>query len=187
MKVNVTLSLTAAENKQLAGILGCATDDLPSRLEAYLSAASEEYVRMFLGQRVFTRGSDIREYRLLLLMKHAFPRSIPDQRTISSLFQTTGPQSRSLTSAVLSKYQYELTDSVREALKQILRSISPAEDGDGYHVVIDNEHIIEVLNRELQAEDGTLPSVRRVAGTVSTYALAESAKRSLATRLGLKS
>jgi hypothetical protein len=71
--------LSQPEQVQLAGTLRVAVDDLREHLEAHANAAVEEYVRMFLGQRVYTRGSDIREYRLLLLIRHALGGRIPSE------------------------------------------------------------------------------------------------------------
>jgi hypothetical protein len=76
--ISVSVELTAEEKKQLAAILGTTASNLDAALKPFAKAALEEYVRMFLGQRVFTRGSDAREFRLLLLIKHAFDNRFPD-------------------------------------------------------------------------------------------------------------
>jgi hypothetical protein len=84
----------------------------------YADAAAEEYIRMILGQRVFTRGQDIREYRLYLLVKHVFAGKLPTEQQICSLFQTTTTQSRALLRAVMSKYQYELQEAIYDTLRE---------------------------------------------------------------------
>ena len=89
MAISVELELTDAERTQLASILGSAPDALDDAIASFATAALEEYARMFLGQRVFTRGSDAREFRLLLLIKHAFANRFPDDQRISDFFQTT--------------------------------------------------------------------------------------------------
>ncbi|HYM60686.1 MAG TPA: hypothetical protein VEZ11_07320, partial [Thermoanaerobaculia bacterium] len=116
MKITVDLDLSDPETKQLAGTLGCSVKDLPAKLSDSCSAAAEEYARMFLGQKVFTRGSDIQEYRLFLLIRHAFGGSIPDEQHISDLFQTTASQSGSLIRSVMSKFQYELRQVIDATL-----------------------------------------------------------------------
>jgi len=37
---------------------------------------------MFIGQQVFTRGADIREYRLFLLIEQPFDAHIPDEQRV---------------------------------------------------------------------------------------------------------
>ena len=113
MAITVDLPLNAEEKAQLAGILRCDPDALDAVLAPYAAAALEEYARMFIGQRVFTRGSDIHEYRLFLLIKQPLEGRIPDEQQVSDLFQTTATQSRSLIRSVLAKYQYELQEATR--------------------------------------------------------------------------
>ena len=56
MPISVSLELTDDEKTQLASILGTTSDGLEEALAPYAQASLDEYVRMFLGQRVFTRG-----------------------------------------------------------------------------------------------------------------------------------
>jgi hypothetical protein len=95
-----------AERDQLADALGCAVKDLDGRLAEFVSAAEEEYVRMILGQHVYSRGQDIKIYRLSLMIKHAFGGQLPTEGQNSAHFQTTASESRSLLRAVRAKYQY---------------------------------------------------------------------------------
>ena len=151
------MSLTRAERAQLAATLGCDVRALNATLHAYNDAAAEEYARMMLGQRVFTRGSDIREYRLFLLVVHVF-NALPDERTISALFQTTTTQSRGLLRAVMSKYQYELQAAIRQTLEAKLRAAAPDPRAPGtWNITVNSHNVIEALNREIAAIDGTLP------------------------------
>jgi hypothetical protein len=108
--------LSDEEKTQLAGILRCQVGELDAVLASYATAALEEYTRMFIGQRAFTRGADIQEHRLFLLIKEPFENQIPDEQRVSNLFQTTATQSRSLIQSVMSKYQYELQDAINSSL-----------------------------------------------------------------------
>ena len=98
-----------AERAQLADTFGCSAEALDDRLTDFVAAAEEEYVRMILGQHVYSRGQDIKIYRLSLMIKHAFGGLLPTEGQISALFQTTVSESRSLLRAVRAKYQYEFT------------------------------------------------------------------------------
>jgi hypothetical protein len=122
-------SYSTSERKQLAATLSCSPRDLNKTLTAYTDAASEEYVRMILGQRVLTRGQDIREYRLCLMITHVFGGRLPSEQRISALFQTTSTQSRALLRAVMSKYQYELQDAIRGSLRDELHTAKQPDSG----------------------------------------------------------
>jgi hypothetical protein len=181
--IEVDLNLLDAEQIQLAGILKCDVGEIESTLSPYAEAALEEYARMFIGQRVFTRGADIREYRLFLLVKGPFGNRIPDEQQVSDLFQTTASQSRSLIRSVMSKFQYELQDAINASLK---RAVEEAEiDGDDWSVTVNSENIVESLNRVIGSIDGTLPQIEKKRGTVSNYALKRSAYVRLCEHFGL--
>jgi len=173
MPISVSLSLTDDEKNQLAVILGCGLTQLDDVLAAYGSAALEEYTRMFLGQRVFTRGSDILEYRLLVLTKRAFAGQLPDEQRVSALFQKSTTGSRSLIRATLAKFQYELTTELATTMGDVLGKVEP--DGNGWKVVITSETLVEAMNRQLGLLDGTLPQITKRPGTVSSYHIQPSA------------
>jgi hypothetical protein len=185
MAVTAKLSLTRDEQNQLAGILKVKPAELDSKFAQYAEAAVQEYARMFLGQKVFTRGADIREYRLFLLIRHAFGNSIPDEQAVCDLFQCTLSQSRALTRAVMSKYQYELRDAIDGTLIKTLRSAKPDPEGDGMTVTVNSENVIAEFNKVLASENETLPQISRKPGTVSTYDLKESAYARLRRKFGL--
>jgi hypothetical protein len=185
MAVTVNLNLNKEELAQLAGILKAKPSEIEGKFAPYADAAVQEYARMFLGQKVFTRGSDMREYRLFLLIRLAFNNSLPDEQTVCDLFQCTLSQSRALIRAVISKYQYELRDAIDGTLSRTLKSAEADEAGDGMTVTINSENIIAEFNKVLASVDGSLPQIVKKAGTVSTYHMKESSYQSLCKRFGL--
>lgn len=183
MPISVTLSLTDEEKHQLAAILGCEVPRLDDVLATYASAALEEYARMFLGQRVFTRGSDILEYRLLALTKRAFGGQLPDEQRVSALFQKSATGSRSLIRATLAKFQYELTTELTATMSHVLGQVE--DDGNGWKVVVTSEALVEAMNRQLGLLDGTLPQITKRPNTVSSYHIQPSAYNHLCQHLGI--
>jgi hypothetical protein len=168
------VAYTKEERRQLAAALDCNLSDLNAVLKKYAQAATEEYLRMILGQRVLTRGQDIREYRLSLLITHVFGGRLPTEQQISALFQTTTTQSRALLRAVMSKYQYELQDAIRGSLRDELHTAKQIEGTTEWLLTCDSENIIEALNREVVKIDGTLPQINKSRGTVGAYEIANS-------------
>lgn len=173
------MDLTEAERAQLAGTFECAPNEVDGRLDAYSTAATEEYVRMILGQRVFTRGQDVREYRLYLLIVNVFGGRLPTEQQVSALFQTTTTQSRALLRAVMSKYQYELQSAISSTLAEVLDSASQDEETKTWTITVDSENVVSALNRRLAAIDGTLPQVVRAKNMITTYEIANSAYQRL--------
>ena len=72
MEITISVDLTRDEVNEYAGILGCEVGELQDQFGRHGKAALAEYLNMFRGQGVFTRGQDILEYRLLLLIENAF-------------------------------------------------------------------------------------------------------------------
>jgi hypothetical protein len=177
MAISVPVELTGDEEKQLATILGSTPAKLDDALLPFAKAALEEYIRMFLGQRVFTRGSDAREFRLLLLIKHAFDNRFPDDQRISDLFQTTLSESRSLIKSVSAKYQYELAGAKEATLKAVLDTA--VQHDATWLLSINSRTVVEQLNRDLVQLGSDLPPVRLKENTGSTYVLAASSFQKL--------
>lgn len=173
------MDITLGERQQLAATLGCSESAVDGEMKKYSEAATEEYMRMVLGQRVFTRGTDMREYRLYLLIKHVFAGRLPTEQQISSLFQTTTSQSRALLRAVMSKYQYELQDAINGTLRDELKKAQNDPNDGGYLITVDSENVIEAFNRKLAAIDGTLPQITKERNTVSTFVIPNSSHEKL--------
>jgi hypothetical protein len=168
-----------ADRSQLAAIFECSLESLDAILARYVAAAEEEYVSMILGQRVFTRGSDIREYRLFLLIQRVFVNRLPSERAICALFQTSTTQGRALLRAVLSKYQYQLQYTIETTLEALIQSASQDPESEVWSVTVDSECEIDALNRRLSGLDGTLPQVAKSRGLVGTYEIRNSAYEAL--------
>jgi hypothetical protein len=169
MNVTATVVLTDAERTELARILDCPAGQLAQRLRPFASAALKEYVTMFLGQKVFNRGSDMREYRLFLLIEEAFHNEVPEEQEISRLFQTTATESRSLIRSVMSKYQYQIQEALKRSIAHVIEEAQQPEEGESYRVTVNSRAVVEAMNRALAGEDGTLQPVRKVRDSVATY------------------
>lgn len=187
MDITVPIELTNSEEIALANNFGCDVDDLASTLANYGKASLEEYIRMFLGQKVYSRGSDILEYRLLLLIEHALRNKIPDEQDVCRLFQTTASKSRSLIRAVMSKFQYELKLAIDGTVRTLIESaqLDTNGDDDTRIVVINSENLVDELNRIIASIDGTLPPVSKKRGTASTYQIMPSSYNQLCNRFGI--
>jgi hypothetical protein len=179
IQVNTQISLPDEEALNLATILECTPDQLGKKLSEFVRPALTEYTSMFLGTKVFKRGSDLLEYRLFLLITTTFGNLIPSDQEVSELFQTSTSESRSLIRAVMSKYQYPVKEAVQRSLVKILQSAKHAHDGDPYEVVIASQNLVEELNRVLAGINGNLPLVSKVRDSVGTYRIQPSSYEEL--------
>jgi len=184
MDVNLSLPIEDREMEELCRILDCSEETLPEQVKDHLIAAALEYIEMYLGQRVLKRGSDIREHRLFLLIKHVFVDRIPGEAEVCRFFQTSQTESRALLKAVMSKYQYQLHSAIESTMRTVM-SNATSPGGDGNHsITINNLNIVEQLNRELAEIDGNLPQISKRRNSVSTYEIEEVSYNRLKARLG---
>lgn len=186
MDINFNIELQNDEIEQLAGILGCTIEELPTVIAPYAKAALDEYIKMFIGQKVFTRAADFREYRLFLLIEHVFDNEIPNEQQISALFQTTSNQSRTLTRSIMSKYQYDLAKAIKKSFRNVINNAKFSEEENCYLITVDNENIIDALNGLIRSIDGTLPPIQKKSNTVSTYKLELSSRKKIMQNLGIE-
>ena len=184
MNVVASVTLTAAEERDLAQILGCSQERLKDVLAAHASAALSEYVTMFLGQKVFRRGTDQQEYRLLLLIESAFKGQIPAEEDVCRLFQTTSSESRASIRRVISKYQYQLKVPIERSLRRIISDAKQAGEGGMFTVTVNSLNLVDELNRILAEIDGSLQPVSKKRGSVSTFEISPASYERLSAHLG---
>lgn len=185
MNITFDINLNAQEVTEISLILGCPEANLNLALGNYAKSALTEYLAMIRGQRAFKRGTDILEYRLYLLVENVFSGRMPDEQTISKIFQTTATESRGLLRSIISKYQYLLRSAIDETLKEVL-SQAIAESAVGpYQVTMNSVNIIEELNKKLATIDGTLASIAKKRGSVSTYDISKSSYEELCASLNI--
>ncbi|MBT0397329.1 hypothetical protein ISO77_17555 [Morganella morganii subsp. morganii] len=183
MDITIKIELDEKDFQEIATILNCDECLIPDTMEKLAIASIHEYLTMIRGQKVFKRGTDILEYRLFLLIQHHFKDKIPEEREVSALFQTTLTESRSLIRAVISKYQYLLRASVNNTMKAVLENASQESEEDPYEVIINSQNIVDELNKLIADIDGTLPSVAKKRGSVSTYEIKNSSYKKLLEKL----
>lgn len=185
MNVTASIPLSDADSSELARVLGVKESELSAKLSAYALASLLEYTTMFLGQKVFRRGSDLHEYRLLLLINNVFDNVIPDEEKVCRLFQTTSTESRALIRRVMSKYQYQLKAAIDGTMIRILQKATQEAKGDPFTVTINSSNVIEELNRLLAEIDGALQPVAKRRGSVATFEISPASYAHLKSRLGI--
>lgn len=176
---NIEVNLLKEERDLLTHILGCEEYQLNDKLGKIANSSFEEYKSMILGQKVFTRGRDILEYRLFILIKYFFNGIIPEEQKVCELFQVTANESQSLIKSIMSKYQYELRETIKKTLHEVVRNIFKDPNSSDYKSPIQNQFFKDELNRLLGIIDPSLPIISKDKGTISTYIIKPSSYEKL--------
>jgi hypothetical protein len=186
MRISVELNLNDEETALLKEILGCTEDEqLEADLASLGGAALEEYCRMVTGQKVFARLQDLRAYRLRLLIKAGLFGVIPGEDRVSAFFQTTQSESRTLIRTVISKYQHELKNDMKNTLREILKN-GIREDQDTWAVEIPSAAALEELRKLLARGRSTAVPIEKKKDTVAQYTIKASARNELCALLGME-
>lgn len=169
-RIAFDIDLTPADEAMLGPLLGNPVN-LATALSGHGRAALGEYLETYLGRRAYTRGTDIQELRLALLVEHAFGGRIPDDTTISALLKTTPSGSRTLIRNTLAKYRHQLDAAMTASAKAVLEGVVWA--GDDARSTQASTNVVELLNQRLLALDPTLKPVSRLAGSAGTWVIDE--------------
>jgi hypothetical protein len=180
MEIKFDVEIQDEEKELLKTILHCDSDeDLNNLLNKLGRSSFEDIRRMIIGQKVFTRGRDILEYRLFNLIKFFFDGKIPDEQKICDLFQITATESRAFIRSIMSKYQYDLKETISSTLKEQVENIQKEENEEIYKLSIQNQYFKDELNRILGTIDTSLPIIEKERGTISTYVIQTSSYQKL--------
>ncbi|MBZ9740683.1 hypothetical protein [Mesorhizobium sp. CO1-1-4] len=172
MQITFNIELSDSDQAALATALGCPPNELQQELFRHALAALHEHVECYLGRRASTRGNDILEYRLALLIGHAFKNKIPSDATVSRLFQTTLTASRTLIRNALAKYRIQLVDASAASAKAVLETATwPGGNGDDYLANNPAANVVDLLNQRLLVEDPTMKRIGRVPESGGVYAI----------------
>ncbi len=170
MEIKFNVEIQDDEKHLLKSILHCTSDEeLNNSLNKLSRSSFEEIRRMIIGQKVFTRGRDILEYRLFNLIRFFFNGKIPEEQKICDLFQITATESRAFIRSIMSKYQYDLKETISSTLKEQVENIQKDENQELYRLSIQNQYFKDELNIILGAIDTSLPIIEKERGTISTY------------------
>jgi hypothetical protein len=148
--------------------LGCTDSELPDRLSRIANAAYEEYLEMIQGVPLPTRAGEVRERRLLhLLRKYAADGRLLTEREIAAMFQMSEQEAARLLRDVRSHYHEELDARVTAAIREILESA--AADDRTRRVTITSANLLEVLRSTVASMAPGLDQIVKVRGSAALY------------------
>ncbi|MFA9397401.1 MAG: hypothetical protein ACERKV_03930 [Clostridiaceae bacterium] len=188
--LNIDENLISTEEKDRLKILfGIPNDEDNSKFEEQLQnitkAALVEYKQMLLGIELPTRAEEIKQYRLLHLIEYYFHDRIPTETEVSSMFQLTNSQSKSLIKNVLSKFHFQIEEILKNTMKSVLKGFSSTNPNREYTGIIQSDNIRDELNRIILRENPNLKLITLVRNSAAKYEIAEDSYDLLSKYFGL--
>lgn len=172
LSIDLTDLILPEDEEVLINVLGCESrDELSDTLKGICLASMSEYLEMLLGKQVPTRANEIMERRLFHLLKHHFSGRIPSESEISSVFQLTESQSRSLLRNVRTRFKFDLEEEMSSTIRGILRT---ASEHEGYYrVVIQSDNILEELKLTVSLRGPKLNQITKMKNSAGVHNIPE--------------
>lgn len=119
-------------------------EELAKHLVKIAEASLIEYLEMLIGKGMSNRADESKQDRLFYLIKKVYSPYLPSDDEVSTIFQLTSTQSRTLLRNTLSRYRTRLTDELQTTLKSTFRSAQSTKNG--YDLTIASDVFVEQLN-----------------------------------------
>lgn len=163
------------EKNKLMKLLGCENDDekFDKDISKIAHASLCEYKDMLLGMGMPTRADEIRQYRLLHLIKNYFIDRLPSEAEVSSMFQLTQSKSKSLIQNAITRFRYQLENEIRNTLINNLKRAEFDKNADEYRLVIQSGNVLEELNRIIATIAPELDPIRKIRNMSRSYSISE--------------
>ena len=189
--MNITINicdaeLSAADKTLIKECLGLNTNpDLAPALTKICKTSFLEYCKMFKEKGIPTRADEVMQERLFFLLNHYYLDRIPSENEISTIFQLTPSQSRTLLRNTKSRYRTKISRFITNSLKTIIQGAALNDETDKYEFICLSSVIIEELNLIISQKGPTLEQINKIKGKASKYECAEDTYDLLKTELGL--
>lgn len=143
-------------------------DDINLALEKICKSAFMEYMKMFKEKGIPTRADEVQQERLFFMLNYYYVNRVPSETEISTIFQLTPSQSRSLLRNTKSKYRNKINNFIKSTLLNTLNQARSNDSGD-YYFVCTSQSIIEDLNLIVAQKGPELKSIEKIKGLANKY------------------
>jgi len=130
-----------------------------------------------------SRADETKQNRLLYLILFYFQSTLPTESQISTIFQLTQSQSKTLLKNVVSKYRHKIEKILNATMSEV---IEQAEFHDGlYLVVIQSDIVRDELDMLITQNEPTYKPITKKRGSAGQYEISEDSYNLLRGELGI--
>jgi hypothetical protein len=175
MDITITVTnaeLSDADKTLIQQCLGLTIDQVPAALTKLSKTAFMEYVKMFKEKGLPTRADEVQQERLFFLLNYFFENRLPSENEISSIFQLTQSQSKTLLRNTKSRYRTKISAFIKNTLLETLNSAKQPNTGGEYEFVCTSPTTVEELNSIVRQKGPELQPIEKIRGLSSKYSCA---------------
>ena len=144
---------------------------LDEALKRLTKSAFLEYLSMFFGEGMPNSADEVKQNRLYLMVLYYYRDHIPSEAEISSIFQLTNSQSKTLLRNTIARYRLDIGDQIRASLRAVIDVIVFDKNVPKYDVVIESEVFRDELNLIIAQNWPMLTSISRKRGMAAGYVI----------------
>jgi len=170
IKLETKKFLNKEQQTQLAKSLDWKTpESITVKLTGVMAAAFSDYIDMLLGSPLPSRAEEIREKRLLHLLRHYVQKDeLLTEIQISAMFQLNESESRRLLRGVRSRFRSELDNRVATSIVSLLESATKPDD-DNRRVQLTSENLLDALKMSVTINAPQLDQIVKVRGAAGLF------------------
>lgn len=177
MEITINLSTTEFANADKILLKEClglhSNDELTEALKKLTKTAFMEYLKMFKEKGLPTRADEVQQERLYFLLSYYYQDKLPSENELSSIFQLTPSQSKTLLRNTKSRYRTKISEFIKNTLSQTLTTATPAVDHvSPYEFVCTSASTVEELNLIVSQKGPTLEPIKKINGLANKYSCA---------------
>ncbi|WP_035648996.1 hypothetical protein [Flavobacterium sp. ASV13] len=167
-----TAELSAADKTLIQQCLGLTPAQVTAALTKLAKTAFMEYVKMFKEKGLPTRADEVQQERLYFLLNYFFENRLPSENEISSIFQLTPSQSKTLLRNTKSRYRTKINTFIKNTLLETLASAIQPNPGSDYEFICTSPTTVEELNLIVSQKGPELKPIEKIRGLASKYSCA---------------
>jgi hypothetical protein len=180
------IELTATEQALVMECLGLQNPErLSEALTKICKASFLEYCKMFKEKGLPTRADEVMQERLFFLLSHYYDNRLPSESEISTIFQLTPSQSRTLLRNTKSRYRTKISKFINNSLKTVVESAVKNNQTNKFEFVCLSNILIEELNLIVSQKGPELEQISKIKGMASKFECSEDTYDLFKSELGI--
>ena len=152
LNIAFDFEVEADELDALADVLDCPSTEaeVQKKLTGIGRAALREYADMITGEQTMTSITELRERRLVALIRFA-TKSMPDTHWIARIFNVPATTAKSMLRGVGARHRRRIDGEVRREVTDFLAACQQDGETQKWKAAWTNPVLIEMLNSRLEA------------------------------------
>lgn len=177
MEITISINQSELDSTSLTILKDCLgiydQDEVNLALIKLCKSAFMEYIKMFRERGLPNRADEVKQERLYHLLLYYFEDRIPQESEISTIFQITLTQSRTLLRNTSSRFRTKIISFLSNTLFGILNGAKFNRETNKYELTILSKIFLEEFNTTINIKGPGLSILKKVKNSASRFECSE--------------